>query len=505
MIDIQNRRFVDLQADLQGMLYADESNKSENDIALNNILSEKSVQILNRYVELSSKGVKIAYEELAELSNSIQLLHENLSSLKDKIDLDIFFKDGYTLDISAVKQKFKNKRLGTKFPEFNFARLDELYKNPPTTLKTFYSDELILIDPFIFRKYLIGILQMVLDHMDLVVALTGSEGSGKSTHVSQLMYMVYWLLHELKITSYDFAIKNMFFNSLENLRLIEDKFFSEPYRILALDEGNELHRQNWREEEVATFFQRLRRERFNQRIKFICIPVLGELMPQIVQSRVNFIHEMVNTSDVRTGSLNKGRVNFYVVPRGNEIYSPKQKRNLSKANIKTALHENLKDKNYLKGFDPEILVHTYGCNGTWGFPEKLYIQELKDSNKTFKITKGFKLQDWEAWCLYKTNIKPKMLGLAHTDVLYSSLTKSLSRLRKYFEENEHLYNTMTVIHERKNGEMELKKSISEQKQEEKEQTKAEKEKAQEEKKSLPTATDKAKDRLDKMVDGFLNK
>ena len=70
---------------------------------------------------------------------------------------------------------------------------------------------------------------------------------------------------------------------------MEDKYYGIPFRLICLDEGNELNRQDWKEDDVKLFWKRLRRERHEQRIKFINIPVLGEMIINIVLSRMNFI------------------------------------------------------------------------------------------------------------------------------------------------------------------------------------------------------------------------
>lgn len=465
MIEIKEGNALQLNEKLAGLVKEnlDENVQGLSDqvvVNINNLFSAKETLNLITKIQDFNNNKTFTYEHLSEIDEYLSNVYSSLQAIKKDVDLDIFFKDGYTLDLKKVKEKFNKKNLRSKYPEFDFKRLEELYKRPPKYLVPYYNErKKIEVDEFVFRKYMIGIIQMVLDHMDLVIAVTGSEGSGKSTHVSQLMWMVHWIIHELKIVKYDFKIKDMFFNTLEKLRLKEDELFDKPFRILSLDEGNELHRQNWKDDEVQTFFQRLRRERYNQRIKFICIPVLGELMSSIVLARVNFVTEMKNTNDTRTGSLNKGKANFYIIPRGDYIYSPNQKREVPAGEIKTAVYDFLKDKNWLKGIPKEILIHSYGCNGCWGFPEALYEKELKDTNKTFQVSKGMKLTDTEAFYFYKMRPSLKAMGLDSKDAKYHTMNKMLNRLKRYFEENLDLYNKHELILERKYAEKEIKSQI----------------------------------------------
>ncbi len=461
MININQSKLEDINTKLDEIAKTDSLNKKttlmkKTIVDLNNLFSARETKNFINQVKLFNESNSFDYEDLAETEDTLKRISSNLSRIKTSVDYDSFFKKGANLDISKIKEKFRKKRLSKEYPNFNFNKLKELYTTPPKTIKTYYNDEEILVDEFIFRKYVVGIIQMVLDQMDLVTAVTGGEGTGKSTHVSQLMGICYYIITELGISDYKFNIKDMFFNSLESLRIKEDELFEERFRILTLDEGNELHRQNWRDEEVQTFFQRLRRERFNQRIKFICIPVLGELMTNIVLSRVNFIMDMQNTNDVKTGSLNKGKVDFYIIPRGDKVYSPYLKQDLSKGKVKSILYETLKDKNFLKGIPDSIKCKRYSCNGVWSFPYNLYVKELKESNKSFKVAGGFKLTDLESFYLYKARVSLKAIGLDSKDAKYSTLNKFLNRLKKYFEESPDRYKKYELILKRKEEEKKIK-------------------------------------------------
>ncbi|MFW5889568.1 MAG: hypothetical protein ACOCUD_04225 [Bacillota bacterium] len=461
MITISKTKRKDLVSELKNTIAtAGEIKKSDLDSAvikvLQSIFSDSLFKTtIDKIDDLnSSKG--FSYTQFCEVESSLRDILTMVADLKESVDHDIFLNDGYTLDLERFREKFKAKKLRSKYPNFNFDRLRELYQNPPKELQTNYNNETMLIDEFVFRKELIGIIQMILDHMDLVHVFTGGEGTGKSTHVSQMMYMVHYIMTEIGLITYKFDIKECFFNTLEKMRHKEDEYFNDPFRIFCLDEGNELHRQNWRDDEVQTFFQRLRRERHNQRIKFICIPVLGELLPAIVLTRVNFIVEMKTKNDLQTASLDKGLCNFYIVPRGDKIYSPLQKKELTQGEIKQALYDNLNDKSYMKGMPQEIKIKTYICNGVGAFPQELYIKELKESNKTFTVSKGISLTELEAFYLYKARISLKAQGIETRDVKYETLNKFVNRLKKFFEEDVDRMARCEKILERKEEEKALK-------------------------------------------------
>ena len=276
-----------------------------------------------------------------------------------------------------------------------------------------------------------------------------AHNSGKSTKASQDMLMLHWFLTEIGVIKYAYKIENMFFNSLASFQDAEDRYFKEPFRILCLDEGNQLNRQEWKSEEVKTFFQRLRRERYNQRIKFICIPVLGEMLTSIVQSRVNFVFDGYMKTDVKTGQLVKGRFKMFVIPRDETIYSPAQKRDLSGDEIRTKLHDNLKDQNYRKGIDPSLVIKRFEANGVWGFKEEDYKEKLKESNAHFSVKKGMTISELDAFMIYKTNITGKRLGLGSKDLRYRAIAKVLSKINVMFEDNPDLYSKYERAYKRK--------------------------------------------------------
>jgi hypothetical protein len=236
---------------------------------------------------------------------------------------------------------------------------------------------------------------------------------------------------------------------LQKFREAEDKYFDKPFRIFNLDEGNELNRQDWKDFEVRTFFQRLRRERYNRRLKGICIPVLGEMVVNIILSRMNFIFEVENRNELTTATLNKGTYYFYIIPRGNHIYSPYYKKNLTREDIKKVLFANVKDKEYLKGMPRNIVVKKCNCNGVWGFKEKEYIQELKMTNRSFTVSKGIQTSLIECFYMYKSNITMKKLGLKRDDIRYHSVFKVINRINKIFEEDPDILTKYENLYKRK--------------------------------------------------------
>lgn len=467
--DLKNKMTITIKLDSE---YELEKKKLESNILeINNIESETGLarkDLKEIYQLLNNNDLKILcrnilknkylkefnYEDLNELYDVLKNFFKNIDSLKEKIDISIFFEKGNIINTRKLKLKFRQLGRDKLYKDFNFKRLKELFENPPDKLKPQdgSSGNDIIYDKFIVRKYLYGIVQMVVNEMDLLIGYTGAEGMGKSCGCSQDMNLMYYLLKELGLITYKYNIQEMWFSSLDDFLSAEDKFFSEKFRILGLDEGNELNRQDWQDERVKTFFQRLRRERFNQRIKFICLPQLGELMTAIVLSRMNFIFNMYSTDDIETGTLNKGYCNFYIIPRTEKIYSPYQKREISRKEILDRLGVNLEDKKkHYKEIPKQILIKRFKKNYIWGFNKKQYDKLLKDSNKTFRVGKGIRLTDYQAYCYFisRPDLKGWKLSRKDNPSVYATLNKFDRALCKKFEEDPNLVIKYEKLIERK--------------------------------------------------------
>jgi len=398
------------------------------------------------------------YENISDFYSVLEKTTNRLKYLKENADTEIFLKQGYRLSKEQVLLKFVGERK-KESPNYDVDRLIELYENPPKELITYYDENKVLtIDSFVFRKKLIAINQMVLDKMDLLTCYIGKEGAGKSCLMSQDLYITWWILKELKLITYEFKINDIMFSSLEKYKDAREKFQHEPYRLLALDEGNELNRQNWKDPQVVDYFQRLRREaRYHRRLNYIALPVLGELISNIVLSRLNFVFEVEMFNDTKSGSLNKGEYKYYIIPRADTIYSPELKRELTSAEIKNKLYERLKDKSYLISMPEGIITKKGRFNGVWGFREDEYNKELKDTSDTFTVNKGITVSELKAFYIYKANIKMSRLGIKMGDVRYDSLAKFFKEVMNYFEKRPELLMKYEAIYKRK---MEQKKSHS---------------------------------------------
>lgn len=401
--------------------------------SIKNIVSTKEIVEMFANIKKPYFYKKMSYEMFARMEEAAGILSNNLRDLKNTVDIEQFLSKGYNLDIKGLAEKYRHQKLHKQFPDLDFKKIKELYVSPPKKLQTIYDENLFIdVDDFVFRKYLIAIIQMIFNHMDFVVGNVGDEGAGKSCKCSQDIYIMWWIMTQIKLIDYPFQLKEMLANTLQKFQDLEDKYYGHPFRIIGLDEGNELNRQDWKEDPVKMFWQRLRRERFERRIKFINIPVLGEMIINIVISRLNFIFNVLNKNEVKTGTLYKGDYDFFIIPRGEKIYSPHLNRELSKEEIKNKLYINLKDKEYLKGLPKDIKIKKCHFNGVWGFEEKEYIKEMKETNKQYRVTKGIRLGMTETFAFYKANITMKKIGIKKGDYRYPSLNMMIHKIKKFW-------------------------------------------------------------------------
>jgi len=405
----------------------------------------------------------LTYEKFSMMYDTLKDFFIKIKETKNDIDVDVFFSKGGIINITKLRKEFFRLDRHKIFPKFNFRKLDELFKLKKLEIipQDGSSEKPIEYNMFIVKKYLFAIIQMVVNEMDLLVIFTGSEGMGKSCACSQDINLVYWILKELDLIKYKYKIKDIWHNSLENFTKAEDDFFEEKFRIIGLDEGNELNRKSWQDELVKTFFQRLRRERFNQRIKFVCLPQLGELQPDIVLSRANFIFNMQSVDKIDTGTLNKGFCNFYIIPR-NIIYSHTQKRNITRNEIVDQLGLILDDKKkYYKKLPKELLIYKFKKPYRWGFKKSDYDKNLKDTNQTFSLSNGYKMTEYQAYCYYATRppIKDWLLDKNIDGAVYSQLMKTERGISRIFESdpNKLLKYEHMILRKRKKG-VGLKKS-----------------------------------------------
>lgn len=410
-------------------------NDFDNKNLLNNLLNEEYLKNLN-------------YGDLVELKDKTKLLYDTISEAKEEIDIDEFYKRGEIVNFSKLKTYFKQNNLKKRFPNFDMKRFEEIMRNPPLVLKN-HKDEEIYYDKFMVRKLLIGINQMIFNEMDLYIANSGSEGSGKSCFSSQLILYLYYILKEIGLISYEYDVKKLFFSSLKTMIDVMDEQKDDDYfRIMALDEAYELNRSNFRDENSKLFKDDMRSSRKMQRIILLNLPQLGELELPIIQTRLNFIFYCRMDNQVETGTVRKGIVDFYIMPRGSKVYSETHRREISKAEIVNSISAIMKDKNdSYKGLPKNCLINTIHFKGVWGFDKDKYDRHIKKENRKRRTEGDFKLSNYQRYLIYR--YVPALKNWDKIDMqnkldkkAYWVLSKFLKSVKMIFIENKQLEENM---------------------------------------------------------------
>lgn len=345
---------------------------------------------------------KINYADLVELNDKLQLMKDTVQEAKEDIDIDEFYKRGEVVDFKKLKKYFIKNNLKARFPNFNIEKYEEIMRNPPLVLKNFQNQE-IKYDKFIVKKLLLGINQMIFNEMDLYLANSGQEGAGKSCFSSQLILYLYHILKEIGLINYAYDVKKLFFSSLKTMiEVMDTQEDNDYFRIMALDEAYELNRSNFRDENSKLFKDDMRSSRKMQRIIMLNLPQLGELELPIIQTRLNFIFYCKMDNEVETGTVKKGLVDLYIMPRGSKIYSSVHRKEIHKSEIVNSISAIMKDKNdSYKGLPKNCLIHTFKFYGVWGFNKDVYDRHIKKENRKRRTEGDFKLSKYVMYLIFR--------------------------------------------------------------------------------------------------------
>lgn len=406
---------------------------------LNNLpRMHNNLQILTK----NSKKDERDLEGLKELETASKEIYEYTSELKQDVETDLFFSQGKLFDEQDLKEQFKYKKLKKKFPLFNMKRYLELLRNPIKEIKNF-AGQTIYYDPFWIRKNLIAINQMIFNEMDLYILNIGKEGSGKSCWSSQQILYFYTFLKEVGLINYAYDVTRMFFTDIlgfleEHSNQKKDDYF----RIEVLDEGNDLNRSNFRDETNRQFKYEMRTDRRQLRVILINMQQIGELDTSISLSRVNFIYNCKIRSDIKTGTLKKGYVDMYIIPRTEQIYSEVKQKNLDRNDILNSFAAILdRKKDYYTSLPTDMVVKRFKFEDKWGFDKDSYDEHVKDQMKKHKYTTKVKLTELQAYILSEklAPIFGKLNIFDHrkkSDAkMYEVLRKLFKRINDYFMYN----------------------------------------------------------------------
>lgn len=432
--------------------------EDEQDAYLQDLLSNTSNEVKNSLGVLSDMSKKYYRDlnDLAEIENASFRLYSHAKRIKEEMELKLYYNDRNSYYVKKLRELYKAKKLNKKFPKFDLDKYLHLLENPLREIKN-PMGQIVRYDPYVVNKYMIAINQMLFDEMDFYIINNGPEGSGKSCHSSQIILWFYTTLKQVGLIDYAYDITKMFFSDI--LSMLNEQNLqgnNDYFRIMNLDEGNDLNKQNYREQDAQDFRYSMRTTRRNLRIVIINIQQIGELDNAISLSRANFIFDCHLDSNRKTGTLQKGMVDMYIIPRGEKIYSPFWRKNFSRNDIKNAFANKLeRKKDYYVSMPRDFLIYRYHFDEAWGFDKSKYDDYIKDEIRKHSYSKGFKtseligyilhtklprLVDWGTFDLKKKSDKSK----------YDTLRKWLYQIDKYFELHPDKKVRFTTSYDKKN-------------------------------------------------------
>lgn len=397
---------------------------------------------INNNVGLLNHLTLNTYRDILHLETASKEIFEIIKNVRDEVELKNFLRKKKNFDEDGLRKKYVSLNLKKKFPDFDIEKYLELINNP--FLEVEFKGSKISFDSFIVSKLIIAINQMIFDEMDLYMLNIGKEGAGKSCYSSQQILYIHTFLKLVGIIKYGYEINKLFFTDIKSfLDQHENQDNNDYFRIEVMDEGNELNRSNFRDDENQQFKYEMRTERKMLRIVIINVQQIGELDTSISLSRVNFIFDCQMSNDKRTGTLVKGFGNFYIIPRGDFIYSPKFSKYFGRVEILNAFAQKLdKKKDYYTGLPSEFVIKEFTFDNKWGFDKDEYDKYVKDSMKKKKFEKGNKITLEQAFAfvsMYKSLKEDNNIKVSDNKRLYDVLHKLYKKYETFFELNPEKY------------------------------------------------------------------
>jgi len=368
--------------------------KDVNNLFNSNII-KSSINILNK------PDAKFSLENLNDLHRAVEEIQFKLNRIKENAEVDKLYIKGEMYNWDKLEKEYK-KSLKKQFPKFKFNVFKEWVGKPKKEMIT-KSGERIVFDPFIIKKMNSAILQMIFDEMDFWALSTGQEGAGKTCWSSQLVYYVYTLLYECGLITYKYDLEFFVKASIKEMLDIQTNLPDDSlFNIFILDEAEDLLRSNHANKENKRFIRHIRRSRKQRNIVFLNTPQIGEINLSVTTARVNFIFDCKMYYRPETGLLDKGYCDFYIIPRADEIYSRRYRRNIGKEYIKNTLLRTFEAKTtYYAGLPKDIMISQFRFKGVWGFDKDIYDKHIRAENKERELEDDIKLTKRQAECLNK--------------------------------------------------------------------------------------------------------
>lgn len=227
--------------------------------------------------------------------------------------------------------------------KLNLTKWDELFSDPPTFFKTDYG-EINFRKEFI-RSLLIDIKDLSYNGFDTIDITYRGEGRGKSKFTAQKEYARYCLMKELDLIDWEWKLEEVMFFTLHDYLKALIKYMNVKYRILILDEADELKRVNWSKTIVKAMISYFRRGRKFFKCLSLNIPNLKDLPEDIITDRCTRLYELQMKRNFESFEFIRGHAKMFEVPRADAAWSWVHKTTIEEQKIKDTISNIHKDKN----------------------------------------------------------------------------------------------------------------------------------------------------------------
>lgn len=230
-----------------------------------------------------------------------------------------------------------------KRPTLDDKKWKLLFENPQTTYECEWGK--INFRKEMIRSLLIDIKDLTYNGFDNVDICYRGEGRGKSKFSIQKEYVRYCLMKELNLVNYEWKLEEIVYFTLGEYMKALIKYLKDPFRILILDEADELKRVNWYKPLVKAFISYLRRGRKFFKILNLNLPNLKDLPEDIVIDRATKLYEIQMSRNFEDFTYIRGHAKMFEIPRADGCWSFVHERILDEEIIKDTISNIHNNKN----------------------------------------------------------------------------------------------------------------------------------------------------------------
>ncbi|MFW6174141.1 MAG: hypothetical protein ACOC5T_10405 [Elusimicrobiota bacterium] len=278
-----------------------------------------------------------------------------------------------------------------KKPQLDLQKWQKLFENPPKKFNSDYG-EITFRREFV-QSLLIDIKDLAHNGFDNLDICYRGEGRGKSKFTAQKEYARYCLMKELGLINWEWKLEEVIYITLFDFMRALIKYMDEPYRILILDEADELKKVNWAKPLVKSVISYLRRGRKFFKCLTFNLPNLKDLPEDIITDRATKLYELQMQRDFVDFTFIRGHSKMFEIPRADACWSFVHQTTLQEEKVKDTIANLHKDKN--KSFI--VLPNKIKCldinfNNVFPFDEKEYENLSIEKNSDYfynAMSQGF--------------------------------------------------------------------------------------------------------------------